>query len=216
MTNDSVAPREWTLECDSNFDDNPPMVTSGPNISFEEMEVKVIELKAFELLHKQKEFLLKKVGSYKEQINESLDETSNTYRLTPNLKTIRELSKFRGAFESLQSKLADLELKLSYSYASKDTLAEQAAEIERDRPYIKRLENMHGELLKENKDFRYEVDSLTSQVSILREGLETALVALTLPQDDFNTSDDSGPEFVQHAITKAREALAKADKIKGK
>lgn len=33
--------RTWTLEYDSNFDNHPPVVSSGPDISPEEMEVTV-------------------------------------------------------------------------------------------------------------------------------------------------------------------------------
>lgn len=45
-------PRKWTLEFDSNFDDRPPIVSSGPPISGYESEVEVIEYSAYERLER--------------------------------------------------------------------------------------------------------------------------------------------------------------------
>lgn len=53
----SPKPREWTLEYDSNYDNVPPCVTAGPDISPAEMEVRVIEHAAYESLLKEAEAL---------------------------------------------------------------------------------------------------------------------------------------------------------------
>ena len=45
--------RKWTLCYDSNFDDHPPIVISGPAITPEEQEVEVVEKAAYDELETQ-------------------------------------------------------------------------------------------------------------------------------------------------------------------
>lgn len=50
---DAKGPRVWVLAYDSNFDDYPPIVVFGPEISPSEMEVPVIEKSAYDQLAKE-------------------------------------------------------------------------------------------------------------------------------------------------------------------